>query len=268
MASFCLCMPEHIFTVLWQSLNKGSHHTGKCKLVSLMFCIFLGFLGWSPAHQPMAQDGIRSGQSPVGGDWQPLIQQAVVDRLSALGYLDVETLVSSEELRWKPCKDPNVKVNQINRSSGRVQVTLQCQAPRWQLQTQVPVRARRLVVVALRNLSPNVLLDANDLVLVGNDWTAVTDDAVTEIESAVGKTLARTIGQGQVITLNSLRQTAVIKNAEVVRVDMIGVGFVIGGEGVALQQGGVGDSIRIRMRSGQVLSATVVRAGLVKVELQ
>jgi len=53
-----------------------------------------------------------------------------------------------------------------------------------------------------------------------------------------------------------------------VRVDMIGVGFVIGGEGVALQQGGVGDSIRIRMRSGQVLSATVVRAGLVKVELQ
>jgi len=46
------------------------------------------------------------------------------------------------------------------------------------------------------------------------------------------------------------------------------VGFVIGGEGVALQQGGVGDSIRIRMRSGQVLSATVVRAGLVKVELQ
>lgn len=207
-------------------------------------------------------------QIEAGQEWLTMIQKTVSDRFTQMGYVDIEvpSLVSSP--RWVACNVPVTKVRQINRPTGRVYLTLECLRPRWQSQTDVLVKAKRSVVVAQRSLSHNTLIEPNDVSLIEIDWTTVGDDVVTDIESVVGKTLGRSIALGQVLTLNSVRQTAVIRGGEVVRIEMVGPSFVIGGEGVALQQGTTGESIRIKMKSGQVVSAVVLRPGLVRVDLQ
>jgi flagella basal body P-ring formation protein FlgA len=207
-------------------------------------------------------------QIEAGQEWLTMIQKTVSDRFVQMGYFDIEvpSLVSSP--RWVACNAPVTKVRQINRPTGRVYLTLECLKPRWQSQTDVLVKAKRSVVVALRSLSHNTLIEPNDVSQVEIDWTTVGDDVVTDIESVVGKTLGRSIALGQVLTLNSVRQTAVIRNGELVRIEMVGPSFVIGGEGVALQQGSTGQAIRIKMKSGQVVLAVILRPGLVRVDLQ
>jgi len=72
---------------------------------------------------------------------------------------------------------------------------------------------------------------------------------------------------GQAIGLNFLRQTAVIRSGERVRVQMVGTNFTVGGEAVAAQQGSIGESIRVKMANGQSVTATVVKAGVVEIRI-
>jgi flagella basal body P-ring formation protein FlgA len=89
----------------------------------------------------------------------------------------------------------------------------------------------------------------------------------TDPEQVLGRTLVRSIAAGTPLTLNLVRQTSVIRAGERVRVQMSGSNFVVGGEGQALQAGAVGEQIRVKMGSGQTLSAVVVRQGLVEVRV-
>ena len=234
---------------------------------SVLFARTLACLMLGHAYSVFALE--PSNTSRDGGQaWLSLIQSAVTERFAQMGYVDIEMPALASHPRWIACNAPVTKIRQINRPTGRVYLTLECQQPRWQAQADVSVKAKRSVVVAQRNLSHNTLIEAGDVSVIEIDWTNVSDDAVTDLDSVVGKTLGRSMGLGQVLTLNSVRQTAVIKNGEMVRIEMVGASFVIGGEGVALQQGFAGETIRIKMKSGQVVSAVVLRAGLVRIDLQ
>jgi len=70
------------------------------------------------------------------------------------------------------------------------------------------------------------------------------------------------------VSLNNLREAAVIKVGEGVRVQVQGKGFQANGEGVALTSGAIGDSIRVRMPDGQQVQGQVVRAGTVEIVIQ
>jgi len=64
-----------------------------------------------------------------------------------------------------------------------------------------------------------------------------------------------------------VRATSVIRTGERVRVQLSGTNFQVAGEGQALQQGGIGDQVRVKMGSGQTVTAIVVRQGLVEVKV-
>jgi flagella basal body P-ring formation protein FlgA len=48
---------------------------------------------------------------------------------------------------------------------------------------------------------------------------------------------------------------------------MVGANFTVGGEAVSAQQGSIGESIRVKMANGQVVTAVVVRAGVVEIRI-
>jgi len=52
-----------------------------------------------------------------------------------------------------------------------------------------------------------------------------------------------------------------------VTVRLVGQAFQVSAEGSAQQAGGVGDTIRVKMPDGKLVSANVVRAGHVDVKL-
>jgi flagella basal body P-ring formation protein FlgA len=93
------------------------------------------------------------------------------------------------------------------------------------------------------------------------------EDVVTEPEQVLGRVLVRSVAAGTALTLNLVRLTAVIRSGERVRVQMSGANFVVAGEGVAMQSGGTGEQVRVKMGSGQTVSAVVVRQGLVEIRV-
>jgi len=48
---------------------------------------------------------------------------------------------------------------------------------------------------------------------------------------------------------------------------MTGSNFTVSGDGVAMQQGAVGESLRAKMASGQIVTGIVLRAGLIEVRV-
>jgi flagella basal body P-ring formation protein FlgA len=49
---------------------------------------------------------------------------------------------------------------------------------------------------------------------------------------------------------------------------MVGSNFTVTGDGLAVQQGAVGESVKVKMASGQFVTATVVRSGVVELKLE
>lgn len=169
--------------------------------------------------------------------------------------------------KWPGCKQPRAQVNKQGVPVGRVSLSLRCMDPRWLGTVQVTVVAKRSHLAASRALQAGSTLEAGEFVTVESDWSSVPDDVMTDPDQVRGKTLVRSITAGTPLTLNLLRQTSVIRTGERVRVQLSGSNFVVAGEGQALQAGAVGEQIRVKMANSQVVSASIVRQGVVEVRV-
>jgi flagella basal body P-ring formation protein FlgA len=59
----------------------------------------------------------------------------------------------------------------------------------------------------------------------------------------------------------------VVRAGQNVRLEVRGPGFRVGGEGTAMTAAAAGQSVRVRLQSGQIISGTVVRPGLVELTI-
>ena len=228
-----------------------------------------GYLGWllmawclcmlaSLSNASNAQEKIEA--------WQEAIRALIFEHPMLAGQRPQIEFPSSLP-KWPACKQPYVQTAKQGVPVGRVSLNLRCLEPKWIGAIQVTVSVKRSHLAASRSLQAGLTLDAAEIVAVESDWASLPDDVVTEPDQVLGRTLVRSIAAGTPITLNLLRQTSVIKSGERVRVQLNGSNFVVAGEGQALQSGAVGDQIRIKMTSGQAVSAVVVRQGVVQVRV-
>ena len=207
-----------------------------------------------------------SGLSDADQAWLPTIEAAIAE----LGrFSNTKTVVIFPEKlpKWPTCKLPRAMPGTGSTTTGRFPVSLRCDAPRWVGQLVVQVEATKRHFVAARAMQAGAILSESDFAEAESDWTKVPDDLAVEPDQLIGRTLVRGIQQGQTLTLNFVRQTAVIRTGERVRVQMAGTNFTVTGDGVAAQQGAVGESIRVKMVSGQIVTATVLRPGVVELKL-
>jgi flagella basal body P-ring formation protein FlgA len=98
------------------------------------------------------------------------------------------------------------------------------------------------------------------------DVTAISGTVVVEPGQAVGKTLGRPVPAGLPLRLDAIKNLDALAAGETVRVDCVGQGFKVSTEGKAVSSASLGQSVQVRMPSGQVLSG-MVRSGKV-VELR
>jgi flagella basal body P-ring formation protein FlgA len=209
---------------------------------------------------------LSSNAQERGESWQDAVRLLVVEH-PMLATQNVQIEFPSNLPKWPPCKQPRGQIAKQGVPVGRVNVSLRCMDPRWIGAIQINVTAKRSHLAAVRALQAGSALEATEVVTVESDWSSLPDDVATDPEQVLGRTLVRSIAAGTPLTLNLVRQTSVIRAGERVRVQMSGSNFVVGGEGQALQAGAVGEQIRVKMRSGQTLSAVVVRQGLVEVRV-
>ncbi|HBV0721197.1 TPA: flagellar basal body P-ring formation protein FlgA, partial [Serratia marcescens] len=151
------------------------------------------------------------------------------------------------------------------RIGGNVSISARCGQERRFIQTQVQVFGRYLV--SARGISAGSRLTAADLTLKEGRLDTLPPRALTEAGKALGAVSLRNISPGQPLTLAMLRRAWIIKAGQPVQVNAQGEGFNISGAGKAMNNAAAGDSVRVRMASGQIVSGVVGDDGAIRITL-
>jgi len=134
----------------------------------------------------------------------------------------------------------------------------------WILYVPVEVHVFAEVVHAAKPIVQNQPLAESDLVLKTADLTHLPAGILTDLRSAIGKTVIVSLAAGLPLRGDVLRALPVIQQGQAVKVQLQGRGFTVSGEGRALAGAADGQLIPVRVQSGQVVSGLARSGGLVE----
>jgi len=124
----------------------------------------------------------------------------------------------------------------------------------------------RLMPVASRPLVKGVTVAANDVQLMKVNGTSVGRDSIENLGDIVGRNLTKDIGQGEMFKANAVVVPAVITAGSRVTIVYRQSLLEVTASGIALENGGMGQDIRVRNESSKkVIVGKVSDPGLVTV---
>ncbi|PRG79407.1 flagellar basal body P-ring formation protein FlgA [Burkholderia multivorans] len=151
---------------------------------------------------------------------------------------------------------------------GRTTVGVRCAGERpWTVYLQAKVTVHATYYVAARQIAPGEPLSAADLVARDGDLTVLPLAVITDPAQAIGATALARIAAGLPLRQDMLKSAASVSAGQTVRVVAAGPGFTISADGSALANAAPGQSVRVRMAAGQIVTAIVKDAGTVEIPL-
>lgn len=152
------------------------------------------------------------------------------------------------------------------RLRGRVTVGVRCGDVRRVRYLQAEVRVVGRYWTAARRVEAGDAIGPEMLEATQGDLAALPRDVIRDREAAVGRVAARPIAQGAAVRGQHLREEAIVHRREAVTVIAEGEGFRVSRQGEALQSGGLGDQVRVRLSNREVIDATVSGRGRVRID--
>ncbi len=245
--------------------------TSVIRLIPLSRWWALGLFAWlglcgSPA---LAQDETNRAALQLTRDWldarmrEPSSPTAGSLRMEiVLGQLD-------SRLRLAPCQsiEPYLPVN--SRLWGRSQVGLRCVqgATRWNVFLPVTVKAWGPAWVLKSHVTPGTALREGDAMQAEVDWAADSSPVLAQPEQWIGHVPAYPLSAGQPLRQSMVRAAQVFAIGATVRIIARGPGFQVSAQGQAQSPGVVGQSARVRMDNGNVVSGKVLDEYTVAMQL-
>ncbi len=249
---------------------------GRSRKFLILFAVLAGLV--LVAQTAKAQRALLPSQSETSSpgaleeDLPPLLVEKITKMVRnhpSLADLKVEVRVGKTRQMLGQCPQGlETELSGRGRPWGSFSVLVRCPQPFWTVIVPVQTRVFGPQIVATQYLTQGTHLKPDQMLVVTTDITQSTPDQARSISQLTGKVLNRPVQQGGVLNLNMLKEDAVIKVGEVVRVQIQGRGFSVMGEGKAVSAGSIGDSIRVRMSDGQQVTGRVIRAGMVEIMLQ
>ncbi|MDD4912279.1 MAG: flagellar basal body P-ring formation chaperone FlgA [Sideroxydans sp.] len=147
---------------------------------------------------------------------------------------------------------------------GKTSIGVRCnQKVGWSVLLQADIK------VTIDRLVANAPLPQG-LVLTAEHFTVQTGEmgqpnTLTTPDQAIGRTLKFAIGAGQVLRLDMLRPLFVVQQGQTVRIKVSTPSFIVSSQGTALNDATEGQAIRIKLSSGQVISAIAMHDGSAEV---
>ncbi|MCW5669843.1 MAG: flagellar basal body P-ring formation protein FlgA [Hydrogenophaga sp.] len=162
-------------------------------------------------------------------------------------------------LRLAPCAKVEPHLPAGSRLWGRSRIGLRCvEGPsRWNVYVPVTVRAFGPAWVIKRPVDAGATLTQEDAELAEVDWAASPVTVLARPEMWVGQQTAFALTPGLAIRQNMVRPSKAFAAGDQVRVNSSGTGFSISVTGLALTAGLVGQSARIRLPGGRVVTGLV-----------
>jgi flagella basal body P-ring formation protein FlgA len=142
---------------------------------------------------------------------------------------------------------------------GRVTVGIRC-AERGEtvryLQAQLSTHGR--YVVARQRIAAGELIKAEMLEIKQGPLERLPANAVREPQSIIGLQASRSLSPGSTVLSNSFRQPWLVARNAPVTLQAQGAGFTLSRQAKALDNGSLGNKVRVQSQSGKTLRAEVV----------
>lgn len=152
------------------------------------------------------------------------------------------------------------------RAWGALSVGVRCESPvSWSAYLQARVSVMTDYLVTARPLRAGQIVGPADLARRHGDLAALPDNTLTDPTQAVGHHTRYAVAQGNPVRGDMLRIPAAVRQGQNVKVVSAGEGFQVSSEGLALNNAAPGETVRVRMPNGQVISGTASATGVVEI---
>ncbi len=166
------------------------------------------------------------------------------------------------------CVQPEPFLANTNQAPlGRVSVGVRCGEDGRQvryLQAQIDVIGD--YVVAARDIERGTLITSSMLSERGGNLGDLSAQALTAEEDIVGKIAQRPIRSGSVFFAHYLQAPHLVERGQRVTVIAQGSAFRVSREGEALENGALGEQVRVRFGSREIMTARVAERGILVVD--
>ncbi len=179
------------------------------------------------------------------------------------GHLD-------NRLRLKKCDQPLESYTpQGKRHMGKITVGVRCNgANPWSLFVPVTVKVMAKVVVARNSLPRGNIIGPDDITVELKDISSLHRGYLEKPESAVGKKLRQRVQRDQVLTPSQLDTPLTVKRNNRVIIQASSKTVQIRMIGKALQNGSLGQVIRVKnVSSDREIDAKIIAPGIVEVPM-
>ena len=231
-----------------------------------------GLLAWQGMAQAQAQApaGDKTQLEQMARDWvEPALASAMGP--DGGGPLRPEVIMGSLDTRLQltPCARIEPYLPPGTRLWGRSRVGLRCLegAVRWNVFMPVTVKAWGPGWVLKRPVAAGSVLTQEDAELAEMDWAEQPYAVLANPDRWVGMQAALALQPGQALRQNMVRPVPAFGPGAQVRVSSSGAGFQVVVSGEALTAGIPGQSVRVRLGGGRVVTGTVRDSQTVEVRL-
>lgn len=183
------------------------------------------------------------------------------------GRLVVSVVPPDSRLRLPACPKLNVEPVEGQRLWGWTQVRVRCPGEAgWSLNLRTRVQVFAPAVLTRRTVSPGRIIEADDVVTAEIDLTSNPRTPLRDTSQVVGRVARVGLGSGQAVIAEHLRSPVVVKRGAQVEVTATIGQVTVTASGTALEDGAVGDTIRVKGSGGRLLEGVVSGEGRVTVQ--
>lgn len=174
------------------------------------------------------------------------------------GRVEVRLGNIDSKLRLAPCARVEPYLPSGARLWGRTNIGVRCLegAARWNVYLPIEVRVFAPALVAVRPIAVGQSISAEDIESQEIDITREPPGVLLDPAQLEARVTGRAIMAGTPLRADMLRAKPVIAQGDVVKVVFLGTGFTVAAEGKALAAAGAGQSVRVQMDSGRIVSGT------------
>lgn len=227
----------------------------------------LWLLSGSPAHgEPQAQSDFL--EQLLERDARQSLDDYIAQQRwpATTGMFRVWLAPSADHL--PPCPSGNISLQAgglYRQPWGRRPYLIECTDPAWQVRGRVEVSLLLPVWVAARDIAKGQSISASDLVEKALDVSRIQRGFTPSNHSLLGHKSNRHLRSGQLIGELDLQKVWAVKQGEGVLIRAGEGEFSATTRGEALENGGIGDGIRVKnLSSGKEIQAWVTDTGEVE----
>lgn len=151
------------------------------------------------------------------------------------------------------------------RAWGRISVGIRCISPVvWTVYLPARVAVVTDYLVTTRPIRPGQIIGPQDVATERGDLAAQPSNTLTDPARAIGQHARYAVASGNTLRADMLRLPPAVQQGQAVKVIGSGPGFSVTNEGRALNRAAEGETVRVRLPNGQVVTGTARAGGVVE----